>query len=208
MSYADLAAFKAYARINDTLDDVEIQRALDAASSVIEHLCSQSFDLADGAVSHWYLPYWSAADGRWRLPIDPVVDTTGLVAYGYDTSSEDWDSPLTPLVLRPINAGVDGAPVTELILPSTYTPAARYGMPPADSDADYVKVTALFGYTTVPAAVVEATLIQAARIFKRRDTPFGIASSPDGSENTRLLNTVDPDVYRVLKAYIRYWAAK
>ena len=58
------------------------------------------------------------------------------------------------------------------------------------------------------APIVEACLILADRVFKRRDAVFGVTSSPDGSENTRLTNTVDVDAQVALRGFVKYWAAK
>lgn len=60
---------------------------------------------------------------------------------------------------------------------------------------------------TVPAAVRMGTLIQAARFFKRKDSPFGIAGSPEMGNETRLLSRLDPDVALLVSTERNWWGA-
>lgn len=70
-----------------------------------------------------------------------------------------------------------------------------------------VKVTAKFGWPEVPSAIQQATLLQASRIVARRDSPYGVAGSPDAGTELRLLARVDPDVEVAIGPYRRWWAA-
>ena len=55
-----------------------------------------------------------------------------------------------------------------------------------------------------PPAVVEACRIQATRIFKRKDAPFGSFAGPtDMIENVVEVSRLDPDVEQLLKTYHR-----
>lgn len=53
-----------------------------------------------------------------------------------------------------------------------------------------------------PAPVVEALLIQAVRLFKRKDTPFGVVGGSDLSAPMNI-PALDPDVKRLLGPYTR-----
>jgi len=55
----------------------------------------------------------------------------------------------------------------------------------------------------VPTTVKQATLLQASRVFARREAPFGVAGSPDMGSELRLLEKVDPDVAVMLVPYVR-----
>ncbi|WP_211288847.1 hypothetical protein [Actinophytocola xinjiangensis] len=104
-------------------------------------------------------------------------------------------------VLRPRNAGPEGRPWTELAIPDAFAVGARFGQP------DGVRVTARFGWTTVPVAVEQASLLQASRLVARRSAPFGVAGSPEVGSEMRLLAKVDPDVAVTLDGYRRrVWA--
>jgi len=51
--------------------------------------------------------------------------------------------------------------------------------------------------------VHEACLLQSSRIAARRDSPFGVAGSPETGSELRLLDRVDPDVAVTLSRYRR-----
>jgi hypothetical protein len=229
VGYADLAAFKRYLRIgtppdfdDDTIDDVELQRALDTATSEIRHMCSRDFEINENGElwTRYFQPYWDKVSGRWVLPIDDLFSTTDLVVSSWTADDNDWTTPvgtITDADMRPLGApfasnGGGPRPWTEILLPAGVSLPSTdwHGWSgwASDDNAGYLAVTAYFGWPNVPAAIVEATCIQASRTFKRRDAPFGVTSSPDGSENTRLTNTVDVEVQVAIRGYVKYWAAR
>ena len=90
-------------------------------------------------------------------------------------------------VLLPDNAPADGRPWTALGVASAPTPTYP-GSPAA------LVVVARWGWSAVPAQVTAAAYLQVARWNYRRDSPHGIAGSPDAGGETRLLARLDPDV--------------
>jgi hypothetical protein len=46
-------------------------------------------------------------------------------------------------------------------------------------------------------------MLQASRFYARRDSPYGVAGSPDLGSEVRLLSKVDPDVAVSLADYVR-----
>jgi hypothetical protein len=65
-------------------------------------------------------------------------------------------------------------------------------------------VTAKWGYAAaIPKSVIEANLLQASRLFSRRQSPYGVAGSPDLGGELRLLAKVDPDVAVLLARYVK-----
>jgi hypothetical protein len=60
-----------------------------------------------------------------------------------------------------------------------------------------VEVTGVFGFATVPIAVRQATVIQASRIYKRLDSPLGVAGISDIGI-MRVSNRLDPDVAQLV----------
>lgn len=199
--YATLDEFKGYLRLDelDTLDDAELQRALTTASSEIDHLCSRTFSAQeDPAVTRWFEPWYDRSAYRWILPVDDLFTVDDLAVELWNPVTSDWDQPVT--VPTPTGAG----PWTQLVLPDTapYAPGGQY------DNATSVKVTAKFGWPIIPVPVTQACLILAARIVKRRESAFGLVSTLDGSEQTRLTRTIDPDVANALRGYIKYWAVR
>ena len=191
-----IAALKAYLRIgDDELDDAELQRAITTASAEVDHLCSRTFAPQEAvAVTRWFEPWYDRAAYRWIIPIDDTFTTTDL-AVNLWNGVDDYDVPVTGWTLV--------KPDT-LVLPevNSYAPGGPY------DSATAVQVTAKFGYPEVPAGVETATLIIATRIYKRRESEFGFASTLDGSEMSRLTRTIDPDAANALRGYIKYWAVR
>lgn len=65
-----------------------------------------------------------------------------------------------------------------------------------------VEITGTWGYGSVPAPIKQASLLQAVRLFKRKDAPFGIAGSPELGE----LQVIGPDrdVRELIAPYRRF----
>lgn len=67
-----------------------------------------------------------------------------------------------------------------------------------------VQVTGDWGYgSTVPDAIREACLILAARLYKRKDAPFGVAGSADHGQLLTLPG-MDPDVKQLISQYRKF----
>lgn len=187
-AYATVDQLKAYVSIpdDDTVDDTELAGKIVAASRSIDQYTRRQFGQVDALEARTY-----TGDPRtgWRggvlVTVDDLVDTTGLVVM-VDAAA------VTPDRLWPSNAVLKGQAFTRLWLPTGTSCAV-----------DAVEVTALWGWPEVPPTILEATLLQASRLFKRRDAPFGVAGSPDLGSEVRLLAKVDPDVAVMLKPYVR-----
>lgn len=199
--YATLTELKGYLRVplDDTVDDAELSRAITTASSEIDHICSRSFDpVEDPPVARFFEPWWDRNQYRWILPVDDIFDETGLTVHLWNPTTEDYDEPVTGWRL------VNTVKRSVIVLPdsTTYAPGGIY------DSATAVLVTAAFGWPEVPAPVTQACLILATRIFKRRESEFGMVSTLDGSQQTRLTRVMDPDAVNALKPYIRYWTIR
>lgn len=64
----------------------------------------------------------------------------------------------------------------------------------AEEAIDLACGTSTVQFDPCPASVKLATMIQGSRWAKRRDSPFGIAGSPEMGNEMRLLARIDPDV--------------
>lgn len=188
-----------YVRIEDLDDDVQLGLAVTAASRAIDRHTVRQFGLVDAVEPREYTARWSRTRGGWLVPIDDLMTTTGLVVQVDQDGDGAHEASLasTAYVLRPRNAARKGFPWTELWIDS----AAVTGMYVAADGA--VQVTALWGWSAVPATVEQACLLQASRLLSRRDSPFGVAGSPEGGSELRLLARVDPDVQVTLDPYRR-----
>ena len=93
------------------------------------------------------------------------TDEGGDRTYEYTWAATDYD-------LLPDNAALTLEPYTVICT----TPEGNYSFPVGIRKG--VKIVGGWGYATlVPAQVREACLIQAARVFKRKDAPFGVTGN-------------------------------
>ena len=188
--YSTVASLKTRLSISDTDDDTTLGLVLQGVCRAIDGHCGQSF-YRDSEAS---IRYYTAHD-RDNLFIDPLVSVTTLATDGglNRTYSTTWAA--TDYDLMPANAASGNRPYTwiQTSPDSSYNFVLR---------VNGVKLTGVFGWPAVPAAVGEAALLWAERIFKRKDAPFGIASFVEAGE-MRLLKEIDPDVQTLLKPFVR-----
>ncbi|MBQ1061326.1 hypothetical protein [Micromonospora sp. C41] len=155
-----------------------------AASRAIDKRCNRQFGQVDTLTARTYRrpAVYDVVSGLWLLEIDDVQDVTGMTVGGTALASSG-------ATLLPDNAVLDGRPYE------------RLGF--ADYPDGPVIVAAVFGWTEVPAQVVGATKLQVSRWSSRRDSPYGIAGSPENGSELRLLARLDPDVSTTLAGLAR-----
>jgi hypothetical protein len=178
--YLTLGEAKAYLRIADAVDDAELPGWITAVSRAIDDRCNRQFgQLAAPAARTYRRPaYYVPEIGMWQLDVDDVQDSIGLLVAGVAYAASG-------AVLLPDNAPADNVPWTALGFESCPT------VPMA--------VTARWGWAAFPAQVPAACKLQLNRLNSRRDSPFGIAGSPDQGSELRLLARLDPDVSTTLR---------
>jgi hypothetical protein len=127
--------------------------------------------------------------------VDPIVSVTTLATDGglNRTYTTTWAA--TDYDLMPANAASGDRPYTWI----QTSPDGGYNFV---LRVNGVKLTGVFGWPAVPAAVGEAALLWAERLFKRKDTPWGIAAFAELGE-VRVLKEMDPDVVTLLKPFVR-----
>jgi len=185
--YVSLTEFKTRFGVEDTVDDTTLEQVLDATSRGIDNYCGRHFyQTAAGTVRY----YTSARYDRLR--IDDCVSLSAVASDddGDRTYENTWES--TDYDLWPENAATDGWPYDRF----TPTPLGNYDLPATPKG---LQLTGVWGWPAVPDPVHEACYIQASRVFKRKDAPFGIAGSPD--LGMMRLGRLDPDVLWMLDPY-------
>jgi len=187
--YATLAEVKSALRITDTIDDSLLEMAIESASRLLDAYCARSFYNA-GTAARYY-----AATNDYQTDIDDAVSisevATDFSADGtYDTIWQASDYEVLPL-----NGRVDGLPVPYNGLRAI----GDYTFPIYNGEG-LVKVTGVWGWSAIPIAIKQATIIQASRIFKRLDSPLGVLSSPDLGF-IRVGSRLDPDVAQLVDPY-------
>ena len=197
--YATRNQVKAALRIGtaDTIDDDLIDNCVGAASRLIDGYCNRRFWQTGTAEARVY-----QAEDSFYCSIDDIAGTaltlkTSTQADG--TFDLTWSR--SDYQLEPLNGNLDGLTwsydkiraVGDYLFP---TVNANYG------DQALVQVTAIFGWPSVPEPVTQATIIQASRIFKRYDSPLGVAGFGDLGA-IRVSRFLDPDMAQLVEPYRR-----
>ncbi|GAA4999499.1 phage head-tail connector protein [Streptomyces siamensis] len=189
--YGTLAALKSKLGIeaDDTSRDTLLNSALASASRGIDKTTGRRFWLDSSAVQRTFRLQGRVVceDDGDLLLVDDIGSTTGLVV---ETGSGASFTAFTGYETSPDNALADGRPITGLlrVLGSWGTSTTR------------VRITARFGWPAVPDDITEAALIQASRLYKRKDSPEGIIGSAEWG--VRNLSRRDPDVWALIEPYI------
>lgn len=194
--YVTSAELKSYLRISDTDDDAQIAFAVAAASRAVDTHTGRQFGVVAAAEQRFYTGRWDRRVGRWIVEVDDLMSVSNFAAITVDAEGVTVGT-INDYVLEPRNAAAKSRPWTHMLIRpnSTQKPTGA---------RDEVAVTALWGWTAVPSGVKQATLLQASRFFARRQSPYGIAGSPDEGSEVRLLAKVDPDVGVALTSYKRW----
>ena len=197
--YATRNQVKAALRIGtaDTLDDDLIDNCVGAASRLIDGYCNRRFWQTGTAEARVF-----QAEDSFYCSIDDIAGTaltlkTSTQADG--TFDLTWSR--SDYQLEPLNGNLDGLTwsydkiraVGDYLFP---TVNANYG------EQALVQVTAIFGWPSVPEPVTQATIIQASRIFKRYDSPLGVAGFGDLGA-IRVSRFLDPDMAQLVEPYRR-----
>ena len=189
--YVTTAGLKSYLRITDAADDTQVALAATTASRAIDQATGRQFGRLDAAEEWLYTPVWDRWLSRWVVSVDDLGDTTTVTVTVDGTAVTDY-------TWTPRQATAKGMVYTGLVLGSSVA---------CTGDRDCVGIDTRWGWSAVPSAVEQATLLQGSRIMVRRSSPYGIAGSPDQGSEMRLLATVDPDVRVALGPYVRRWGA-
>jgi hypothetical protein len=187
LSLAGRAAGSTTTLAMDTARDELVALDLAAASRAIDDHCGRYFYADTAASARRFSVYGRTRrdrSGRCRLLIDDVASSTGLIVETGDGTT--WTA-ITDYRTEPLNAIAGRRPITALARAGTW-------------GGDEVRVTAVWGWPAVPDAVVKATLIQAARLYRRKDSPEGVVGSAEWG--TIRVSRVDPDVQALLAPYV------
>jgi hypothetical protein len=191
--YATLVQVKAALRISDNVDDTLLEMAIESASRMIDGHAGRYF-YSSGTATRIY-----AADDALICQIDDLAGTSITLVTDPDADGT-WADTWTPIdyQLEPVNGVVDG-----LTTPYTRIRATEdYNFPTASGEA-LVKVTGVFGWPAVPIAITQACIIQSSRIFKRLDSPLGVAGFGDMGA-VRVSRYLDPDVQQLVAPYVKH----
>jgi hypothetical protein len=162
--------------------------AIESASRLIDGYTYRYFYNAGTAVRNF------AAEDSYLVNIDDLVSiselkTTDEIGSEYTT----WNA--TDYQLQPVNGKQDG-----LNIPYTSILAVDDKLFNTLGSQALVRITGVWGWSSVPIAVTQATIIQSSRIYKRLDSPLGVAGFGDLGA-IRVGRSLDPDVEQLVMPY-------
>lgn len=192
--YATLNQLKSWVGVGtaDTIDDTMFEMAIESASRMVDDDCDRVFYASGTAVARTFTTW-----DKYLTQIDDAISISEVATDedGEGTFSVVWTSG-TDYQREPLNSVVGGQswPTTRLRAVGNY-------LFPTGHEAG-VRVTGQWGFgTAVPIAITQATLILAARIYKRADSPLGVAGFGDMGALRVARN--DPDYHNLISRYMR-----
>ena len=191
MSYATLAQLKSSIGITDSTDDTALQSVLDATDALIDLYCDRKTGFGTATETRYY----TAEEYEYVLTDDLVsITTLKTDDLGLGTHTTTWTSG-TDYNLAPGNAALDGFPYTQIDVSVTYPKNFPKNVYRA------VEILGVFGFPSVPSAVVQSALIQAGAVWSSRTSPFGVIGSADLGGLLRQTRALHPEAQVLLEAY-------
>lgn len=185
--YCTLNQIKAAIGITDAIDDSLLEMAVESASRQIDSYTERIFYNA-GTATRLFAPldnYVCATD-------DFITLTSVKTSEDGETFDTTWET--TDWQAEPLN-GVSGGLVTSY----TQIRAIEDYLFPTRGGEATVQIAGTWGWSSVPIAITQATVMLSSRIFKRLDAPLGIISGELGS--MRVGYKLDPDVQHLIEPY-------
>jgi hypothetical protein len=193
--YATLAQVKTSLRIVDDIDNSALELAIEASSRAIDTYTMRSF-YSSGTATRYYAP-----DSELLVNTDDMAGTAITIQTSSNADSSfniTWQT--TDYQLEPLNGISDG-----ITIPYSRIRAVGTQLFPIfwSGGEATVKITAVWGWPSIPIAVTQACIIQASRFFKRNDSPLGVAGFGDMGI-MRISRNLDPDVEQLVHPYKQY----
>ena len=195
-AYRTVSELKGWLGLSGSGQDTNLGYALDAATAAIDAYAGRQFDIDGAVVTRLYdCEYMDYAE------VDDIATSTGLIVktLNADGSVNETLTLNTDYYLAPYNADK-----VEPVMPFTKIIMAieKSGKVLPTEHRQGLSVTAKFGFSAVPDAIEQATLIQASRFFQRKNSPMGFSGNPEtGQPAVVFLSELDPDVKNLIKPF-------
>jgi hypothetical protein len=186
--YCTLEQIKAATKITDALDDSLLEMAVESASRMIDAECDRNFFSAGTATRDFQPNDDYVVDVDDLISIVSVkIDDAGERTFLVTLAASDYQT-------EPLNQRVSGNafPISRLRMVGDY-------LLPIYKRQATVRIEGVYGFTPTPIQVTQATVIQASRIFKRLDSPLGVAGF--GDMGAIRVGKVDPDVAMLIRPF-------
>lgn len=191
--YATLAQMKSSIRIPsaDTIDDAMLEMAVESASRMIDAECDRNF-FSSGTATRDFVPsdaHVVDTDDLTEI-VSVKLDDQGDLTFLITLQTSDFQA-------EPVNQRVSGNafPIYRLRMIGDF-------LLPIYGKQATVRIQGIYGFIPQPIQITQATLIQAARIFKRADSPLGVAGF--GDMGAIRVGKVDPDVSQLIRPFKKF----
>jgi hypothetical protein len=187
--YCTLNELKASLRIpvSDTIDDDLLELAVEAASRDIDQASERIFySLSDTRI---FIPRDSS-----NTAIDDLVSVTSIKTSTSADGAFDVTWTSSDYQLMPLNGVAGGMTVPYDLIYAV----GDYSFPQSGQEAT-VEVVGTWGFSSVPVAIKQATVLLSARIFKRNDSPGGVMGF--GDLGIIRVGRMDPDIDKLIQPY-------
>lgn len=187
--YCTLNELKASLRIpvSDTIDDDLLELAVEAASRDIDQASERIFySLSDTRI---FIPRDSS-----NTAIDDLVSVTSIKTSTSADGAFDVTWTSSDYQLMPLNGVAGGMTVPYDLIYAV----GDYSFPQSGQEAT-VEVVGTWGFSSVPTAIKQATVLLSARIFKRNDSPGGVMGF--GDLGVIRVGRMDPDIDKLIQPY-------
>ena len=187
--YCTLNELKASLRIpvSDTIDDDLLELAVEAASRDIDQASERIFySLSDTRI---FIPQDSS-----NTAIDDLVSVTSIKTSTSADGAFDVTWTSSDYQLMPLNGVAGGMTVPYDLIYAV----GDYSFPQSGQEAT-VEVVGTWGFSSVPVAIKQATVLLSARIFKRNDSPGGVMGF--GDLGVIRVGRMDPDIDKLIQPY-------
>jgi hypothetical protein len=178
--YCTLQQLKDSLRITDNVDDTMLELAIETASRQIDDHCERVFYTA--SATRYYAPRDS-----YVVETDDIVSITTLKTSSAADGVYDITWATTDYQKEPLNGIAGGIPS-----PITHLRAVDDYLFPLQDGETTVQVVGTFGWSAIPTAIKYATLLLGSRLFKRMDSPLGVAGI--GDLGVIRVSRIDPDI--------------
>lgn len=184
--YCTLQQLKDSLRISDNVDDTMLELAIETASRQIDDYCERVF--YSTSATRYFVPRDS-----YVCETDDIVSITTLKTSSAADGVYDITWATTDYQTEPLNgiAGGISSPVTHIRAIDDYL-FPVWGSHTTGSGEATVQIVGTFGWSAVPTAIKYATLLLSSRLFKRMDSPLGVAGI--GDLGVIRVSRIDPDI--------------
>lgn len=192
--YCTQAEFNAQMGLDDDYSEASAHIAINAASRAVDEYCHRRF-YSDAQVST--VTY--QADDPYRLIVQDFQTLTGLIVATDDGDTGSYSTTwtiTTDFVARLWRDDLSGTPY------SSIEAVGGRCFPVGGRRPLRVSVTHRLGWAAVPPEVTQATLIKAAQMFRRKDSPDGVAGG-EGFGAIRITRYQDPTVAELLNPLVK-----